>query len=88
MMKIACVILMMVCSIAAFAKEKETIQIEVVGTDAWQRDVHQDISTALDIHFFDLRRAAHDELKPRLHIFPHQGLNCGFRPLGVINRHS
>ena len=39
MMKIACVILMMVCSIAAFAKEKETIQIEVVGTDAWQRDV-------------------------------------------------
>ncbi len=39
MRKIACAVLMMVCSIAVFAKEKETIQIEVVGSQAWQRDV-------------------------------------------------
>ena len=39
MRKIACVILMMVCSIATFAKDKQTIQIEVVGTDSWQRDI-------------------------------------------------
>jgi hypothetical protein len=39
MRKIACVAMMMVCSIAVFAKDKPTFQIEVVGTDTWQRDV-------------------------------------------------
>lgn len=39
MKNIAYVAVLMACSIPAFAKEKPTFQIEVVGTDAWQRDV-------------------------------------------------
>ena len=39
MKNIACVVMIMAYSIAVFAKDKPTFQIEVVGTDAWQRDV-------------------------------------------------
>jgi len=38
-MKVACIIIAMTCSVAVFAKDKETFHIEVVGTDAWQRDI-------------------------------------------------
>jgi len=39
MKKIAGLTLIVACSIAVFAKDKPTFQIEVIGTDAWQRDV-------------------------------------------------
>lgn len=39
MKNIACVVVMMICSIAAFAKEKPTFRIEALGTDAWRRDI-------------------------------------------------
>lgn len=39
MKNIACITVILMSSIAAFAKDKPTFQIEVVGTDAWQRDV-------------------------------------------------
>jgi hypothetical protein len=35
----ACIVVIMVCSIGGFAKDKPTFQIEVIGTDAWQRDL-------------------------------------------------
>jgi len=39
MKNVACIAMIMACSIAVFAKDKPTFQIEVVGTNAWQRDV-------------------------------------------------
>ena len=39
MKNVACVAMIMACSLAVFAKDKTTFQIEVLGTDAWQRDV-------------------------------------------------
>ena len=39
MKNVACIIMAITCSIAVFAKDKETFHIEVVGTDAWQRDI-------------------------------------------------
>ena len=39
MRKIPCVILTIVCSITVFAKDKQTMQVEVIGTEAWQRDL-------------------------------------------------
>jgi len=39
MKNVACVAMIMACSLVVFAKDKTTFQIEVLGTDAWQRDV-------------------------------------------------
>jgi hypothetical protein len=39
MKNIVCVAMIVACSITLSAKDKTTFQIEVLGTDAWQRDV-------------------------------------------------
>lgn len=39
MKNVACFAIIMACSLAVFAKDKTTFQIEVLVTDAWQRDV-------------------------------------------------
>jgi hypothetical protein len=39
MKKYVCIAAIVACSIGVFGKDKPTFKIEVVGTDAWQRDV-------------------------------------------------
>lgn len=39
MKNVACLAMIIACSIAVFARDKTTFQIEVLGTDTWQRDV-------------------------------------------------
>ena len=39
MKNIVCITIVIACSMAVLAKDKRTFQIQVVGTDAWERDL-------------------------------------------------